>query len=83
MLCHRNDANRTNRKGKSGSNTQSFTRVEGAFQDLKSEPGLRPIHHQNADRTGAHLFTGVMAYRIFNSIENSLKPMVTRGSGIA
>lgn len=51
----------------------TLTRVEGSFQDLKSELGLRPINHQNAHRTEAHLFIGVIAYHILNSIENRLR----------
>lgn len=50
-----------------------LTRVESAFQDLKSELGLRPIYHQIAKRTEAHLFIGVLAYHLLNSIEHSLK----------
>lgn len=50
-----------------------LTRVEGSFQDLKSELGLRPINHQTAYRTKAHLFIGVMAYHILNAIENRLR----------
>lgn len=50
-----------------------LNRVEGAFQDLKSELGLRPINHQNEKRTEAHLFIGVLAYHILTSIENTLK----------
>lgn len=50
-----------------------LTRVEGAFQDLKSELGLRPIHHQNEYRTKAHLFIGVLAYHILNAIETRLR----------
>ena len=51
----------------------TLTRVEASFQDLKSELGLRPIHHQNANRTEAHLFIGVIAYHILNSIETRLR----------
>jgi transposase len=50
-----------------------MNRVECAFQDLKSELGLRPIHHQTEKRTDAHLFIGVLAYHLLNSIENILK----------
>lgn len=50
-----------------------LTRVESAFQDLKSELGLRPIYHQNAGRTESHLFIGVLAYHLLNSIEFVLK----------
>jgi transposase len=48
-------------------------RVESAFQDLKSELGLRPVYHQNALRTEAHLFIGVIAYHFLVSIENTLR----------
>ena len=51
----------------------TLTRVEGSFQDLKSELGLRPINHQTAHRTESHLFIGVMAYHILNAIENRLR----------
>ena len=50
-----------------------LTRVESAFQDLKSELGLRPVYHQTASRTEAHLFIGVLAYHLLVSIEHILK----------
>ena len=50
-----------------------LTRVESVFQDLKSELGLRPVYHQTANRTEAHLFIGVLAYHLLNSIEYSMK----------
>ena len=50
-----------------------LTRVESAFQDLKSELGLRPVYHQTANRTEAHLFIGVLAYHLLVSIEHVLK----------
>lgn len=50
-----------------------MNRVECAFQDLKSELGLRPINHQTEKRTDAHLFIGVLAYHLLNSIESILK----------
>jgi transposase len=50
-----------------------LTRVESAFQDLKSELGLRPVYHQKSNRTEAHLFIGVLAYHLLNSIEFTLK----------
>ncbi|MHB1627726.1 MAG: hypothetical protein ACYCVB_05025 [Bacilli bacterium] len=34
----------------------TLTRVEDAFRALKSELGIRPIYHQLAGRTQAHLF---------------------------
>lgn len=50
-----------------------LTKVESAFQDLKSELGMRPVYHQTSDRTEAHLFIGVLAYHLLNSIEHVLK----------
>lgn len=50
-----------------------LNRVESAFQDLKSELGLRPVYHQTLQRTEAHLFIGVLAYHLLNSIEHVLK----------
>lgn len=51
----------------------TITRVESAFRDLKSELGLRPVFHQTADRTRAHLFIGVLAYHLLAGIESRLK----------
>lgn len=42
----------------------TLTRVESAFQDLKSELGLRPVFHHNAERTQAHLFLSILAYHL-------------------
>lgn len=50
-----------------------LTKVESSFQDLKSELGLRPIYHQTSIRTQSHLFIGVLAYHLLNSIEFMLK----------
>ena len=51
----------------------TLTRVEGAFRDLKSDLGLRPVYHQNAARTKAHLFIGVLAYHLLVGIETRLR----------
>ena len=51
----------------------TLTRVESAFKDLKSELGMRPIYHQNAARTKAHMFIGVLAYHILVSLETKLR----------
>ena len=44
-----------------------------AFKSLKSELGTRPIYHQTAERTKAHLFISVLAYYLLVSIEYTLK----------
>ena len=46
----------------------TLTKVEGAFRALKSDLGLRPIHHQLARRTAAHLFISVLAYHLYSAI---------------
>ncbi|MEI7639511.1 MAG: IS1634 family transposase [Syntrophus sp. (in: bacteria)] len=51
----------------------TLTRVESAFRDLKTDLGLRPVYHQNAERTKAHLFIGVLAYHLLIGIEHTLK----------
>ena len=49
-----------------------LTRVEGAFRSLKADLGLRPVYHQKAERSKAHLFISVLAYHLLNTIELSL-----------
>ena len=47
--------------------------VEEAFRDLKTDLGLRPVHHQLARRTEAHLFISVLAYHLLILIERELR----------
>ena len=51
----------------------TLTAVESAFKDLKSDLGLRPIYHQNAERTKGHLFIAVLAYHLLVNIERKLR----------
>ncbi|MBC8387350.1 MAG: IS1634 family transposase [Actinobacteria bacterium] len=50
----------------------TLTRVETAFRSLKTDLGLRPVHHQKEDRCKAHLFISVLAYHLLNTIELAL-----------
>jgi transposase len=50
-----------------------LTDLESVFRSLKSELGLRPIHHQIADRVTGHLFITVLAYHLVHSIRVRLK----------
>jgi len=43
-----------------------LTSVEDAFRCLKSELGLRPLHHSKSDRVDGHLFISVLAYHLLN-----------------
>ena len=50
----------------------TLAKVENAFRSLKSELGLRPIHHQKTNRVIAHLFISVLAYHLLSAIEFEL-----------
>ncbi len=50
----------------------TLTRVEEAFRALKSDLGLRPVYHQLAHRTSAHLFISVLAYHLYGAIAYEL-----------
>lgn len=50
-----------------------LTRVESAFQSMKSSLGLRPNFHQIERRADAHLFISVLAYHILHAIEHRLR----------
>ncbi|MHB1732291.1 hypothetical protein [Ferrimicrobium acidiphilum] len=51
----------------------TLTRVENAFRSLKSDLGLRPVYHQLATRTAAHLFISVLGYHLLSAIELTLR----------
>lgn len=51
----------------------TLTKVEGAFRSLKTDLGVRPVYHQIAERTKAHLFISVLAYHLLISIEHALR----------
>jgi transposase len=50
-----------------------LTDLEAVFRSLKSELGLRPIHHQITDRVAGHLFITVLAYHLVQTIRFKLK----------
>lgn len=47
--------------------------VEDAFRSMKSELGLRPVHHQSQYRCDGHLFITVLAYHVLQTIRKKLK----------
>jgi len=47
--------------------------IEAAFRVLKSDLSLRPIFHQKDEHTEAHLFLGILAYTVVNTIRHRLK----------
>jgi len=50
-----------------------LTDLEAVFRSLKSELGLRPVHHQITDRVTGHLFITVLAYHLVHVIRCRLK----------
>jgi transposase len=51
----------------------TLTELESVFRSLKSELGLRPIHHQLDRRCQAHLFISVLAYQCVHLLRTKLK----------
>ena len=47
--------------------------IEDAFRSMKSELGLRPVHHQIEFRCDGHLFITVLAYHVLNAIQTKLR----------
>ena len=50
-----------------------LTDLEAVFRCLKSELGLRPVHHQITSRVTGHLFITLLAYHFVHSIRYRLK----------
>lgn len=51
-----------------------LTRVEQAFKEVKSDLAIRPIHHQIEPRIEAHIFVSFLAYCLFATLRNLLRP---------
>ena len=47
--------------------------IECTNRQLKTDLNLRPVHHKKDDRSDAHLFLGLLAYWIVNTIRYKLK----------
>ncbi len=50
-----------------------LTDIEDAFRCMKSELGLRPIHHQKEVRCDGHIFITVIAYHLMHTIRHKLR----------
>jgi transposase len=50
-----------------------LTELEAVFRSLKSDLGLRPVHHQIDRRVEAHLFISVLAYYFVHTLRLQLK----------
>ena len=51
----------------------TLTDLEAVFRCLKSELGLRPIHHRVPRRTEGHLFIAVLAYQLVQIVRRRLR----------
>lgn len=51
----------------------NLTQVESSFKSMKSELGIRPIHHQTEKRVDGHLFITLLAYHVSHSIRYQLR----------
>lgn len=47
--------------------------IECSNRQLKTDLSLRPIYHQTDDRSDAHLFLGLLAYWIVNTVRHQMK----------
>lgn len=52
-----------------------LTQIEAAFKALKSELGLRPIHHQLEHRVEAHILVAFLAYCLLVTLKNRLQAL--------
>jgi transposase len=50
-----------------------LTDIEDAFRSMKSDLGLRPVHHQKERRADGHLFITVLADHIMQTIRVTLR----------
>jgi hypothetical protein len=52
-----------------------LTQIEAAFKALKSELGLRPIHHQLEQRVEAHILVAFLGYCLLVTLKNRLQSL--------
>lgn len=51
----------------------TLTEIEASFRVLKTDLQLRPVFHKNDANTKAHIFLGILAYTLVNTIRYQLK----------
>ncbi len=52
-----------------------LTQIEAAFKTLKSELGIRPIHHQLQHRVEAHILVAFLAYCLVVTLKSRLQAL--------
>jgi hypothetical protein len=50
-----------------------MTQIEAAFKCLKSDLGIRPIHHQLEHRVNAHILVAFLAYCLTVTLRHRLR----------
>jgi transposase len=50
-----------------------LTNLEAVFRSLKTDLGLRPVHHNNDGRVEGHLFISLLAYYAVHTLRTGLK----------
>jgi hypothetical protein len=50
-----------------------LTQIEAAFKSLKSDLGIRPIHHQLEHRVDAHILVAFLAYCLTVTLKQRLQ----------
>jgi len=50
-------------------NYMNLVRIEESFRTLKSDLGLRPVHHQLDERIEAHIFISFLSYCLYITLE--------------
>ena len=51
-----------------------LTQIEAAFKSLKSDLGIRPIHHQLEHRVEAHILVAFLAYCLTVTLKHRIQP---------
>jgi hypothetical protein len=51
----------------------TLTEIEATFRVLKTDLKIRPIHHKEDINSEAHIFLGILAYTLVNTIRYQLK----------
>jgi transposase len=52
-----------------------LTEIEAVFRDLKSHLAIRPIYHQKDSRIEAHIFVSFLAYCLYVTLRERLRPL--------
>ena len=52
-----------------------LTEIEAVFRNLKSDLGIRPIHHQKDSRIEAHIFVAFLAYCLYVTLQQRLRAL--------